>query len=118
MSFLNAEWIRPHAWGAAFGAVAMIAVGFWGLGWSTPGAAQQLAKTQSDAAVVAALVPFCVAKAEHDPDAARLTKLRGETSGWDRAQVVRESGWATLVAGGTSPDYALAEACSDQLKTS
>jgi hypothetical protein len=117
MSFVNAEWIRPRAWGAAFGAVAMIAIGFWGLGWSTHGTAEQLAKTQSDAAVVTALVPFCVAKAERDPDAARLTKLRGEASGWDRAQVVRDSGWATMTATGASPDYALAEACSEKLKT-
>lgn len=117
MGFLNAEWIRPRAWGAAFGAVAMIILGFWVLGWTTPGTAQQLAKTQADAAVVEALVPFCVAKAERDPDAARLVKLHDGKSGWDRAQVVRESGWATLTKGGTSPDYALAEACSDKLKT-
>ena len=117
MNFINADWIRPRAWGAACGAVLMAMIGFWGLGWSTAGTAQTFAKTQSDAAVVTALVPFCVAKAQHDPDAARLTKLHGKTSGWDRAQVVRESGWATLTSGSSSPDYALAEACSDKLKS-
>ena len=117
MGFLNAEWIRPRAWGAVFGAVAMIIVGFWGLGWTTSGTAQEQAKVQANEAVVTALVPFCVAKAKLDPDAARMVKLHDGKSGWDRAQVVRESGWATVTGGSTSPDYALAEACSDKLKS-
>jgi hypothetical protein len=117
MAMLNAEWLTPRAWAAAFGAILMVAIGFWGLGWSTPGAAAQMAKTQADAAVVTALVPFCVAKAEQDPDHAKLVKLRGQDSGWDRAQLVREAGWAKLAGDSGSPDYALAEACSNKLKT-
>lgn len=116
VTFLQTEWIRPRALAAACGALAMIGIGFWMLGWTTQGGADRMAQTRSEAAALAVLVPFCVAKAEHDPDPVRLTRFRADTSDWARAQAVREAGWATVTPGAETPDDALAVACSERLK--
>lgn len=109
--------VKPGLWGVAAGAVAMAIVGFQGLGWTTAGSADKLGQQRANAAVADALVPFCVAKAEQDPDASKLVKFRAETSSWSGNQIVRDAGWATPL-GTTSPDSALASACSDKLRAS
>ncbi len=109
-------WLKPGLWGAAIGAIGMATVGFSQLGWTTQGTAEQLASDRSDAAVVAALVPFCVTKAQSDPDHATLTKFQTEQSSYSRSDLVMKAGWATI-GGKTAPDNALARACSDKLHT-
>jgi hypothetical protein len=109
-------WLKPGLWGAAVGAVAMATVGFSQLGWTTQGTAEQLAQERADAAVVVALVPFCVMKAQLDPDHATLAKFQTEQSSYSRSDLVMKAGWAT-VGSKTSPDNALARACSDKLHT-
>jgi hypothetical protein len=106
--------VKPALWGGVAGAVAMTIVGFWGLGWTTAGTADRAGQARAEAAVATALVPFCVAKAQQDPDAAKLAKFRAETSSWSRTQLVREAGWATM-AGASAPESGLASACSDKL---
>jgi hypothetical protein len=105
---------KPALWGAAAGAVAIMVVGFSSMGWKTGSSAAQMASTQAAEAVVAAMVPFCVAKAKLDTDGGVMTKFRAETSSYARTQLVQTAGWATL-GGATTPDYALASACSDRL---
>ena len=109
------EWLKPGIWGGVIGAVAMAVVGFSQLGWTTASNAERMAKESADSAVVAALVPFCVAKAQHDTDGTKLAKFRAETSSYSRSELVKSYGWATL-AGMPSPDYALTQACSDKLQ--
>lgn len=109
--------VKPGLWGAVLGAGAMIVLGFWGMGWKTAGAADEAARMRADAAVVGALLPYCVAKAEHDNDATKLAKLRAEDSDYSRIQLVADSGWATVL-GASTPDRALAEACSNKLRPS
>jgi len=108
------DWFKPAILGAACGAIAMSVVGFHGLGWTTRSAAGQVAQEQSDTAVISALVPFCVAKAEQDPDHATLAKIRTEQSAFSRSDLVMRAGWAT-VGSETAPDPGLAHACSQQL---
>jgi hypothetical protein len=108
--------VKPGFWSAVGGAVAMAIVGFWGLGWTTAGSADRLGQTRATAAVADALMPFCVARAQQDPDQAKLSKFRAETSSWSRTQIVRDAGWATM-DGMTSPDSALATVCSEKLST-
>ena len=108
-------WVKPGIWGAVIGAVAMSIAGFWGLGWTTSSTAQHAAQASADAAVVKALVPFCVTKAQLDPDATKLAKVRAETSPYTRTELVKNSGWAPLIGTATVVDSALAEACADQL---
>ena len=107
-------WFKPGVWGVGVGAVAMAIVGFTQLGWTTSGNAELLAQERASTAVVAALVPFCIAKAQQDPDKVIYAKLQAETSSYSRSDMVMKAGWAT-VGNEKSPDNALAHACSEQL---
>jgi hypothetical protein len=109
------EYIKPGLWGAFAGAVAMAIVGFWGLGWKTAASADRVARDRADAAVVAALAPFCVVSANRDTETAKLAIFRAEESSYKRTQLVADAGWVSM-AGTTSPNYALALACSKMLK--
>jgi hypothetical protein len=109
------EWLKPGIWGAVIGAIAISVVGFWQMGWTTSGAADRMAKDRADSAMVAALVPFCVANAERDPDQAKLAKVRSEGSPYTRDDLVSASGWATM-PGATTPDRGLVHACSEKLQ--
>jgi hypothetical protein len=108
-------WLKPGLWGAVAGAIAISIVGFSQLGWITTGTAEKLAQERADTAVVAALVPFCVVKAQQDPDKAVLAKFQAEQSSYSRSDMVMKAGWATLGIE-KSPDNALARACSDKLQ--
>jgi hypothetical protein len=107
-------WLKPGLWGAAAGAVAISIIGFSQLGWSTAGTADRMAQERADMAVVAALVPFCVTKAQQDPDHAVLAKFQTEQSSYSRSDLVMKAGWATL-GSAKFGDNALARACSDKL---
>jgi hypothetical protein len=108
-------WLKPGIWGAVVGAIGIMILGFWQMGWVTGGTADRMARNRADTAVVAALVPFCVANAERDPDRAKLASLKTEQSSYNRNQLVSDSGWATL-PGMSSPDRELVSACSDKLQ--
>jgi hypothetical protein len=107
-------WFKPSFWGAVVGAAAISVVGFSQFGWTTAGTAERLAQERADTMVVAALVPFCVVKAQQDPDHALFAKFQAEESAYSRSSLVTKAGWATL-GGRTDPDDALARACSDKL---
>src|SRR5687767_2253095 len=104
------EYVKPGLWGAVGGAAAMLVVSYWGMDWKSAGGAERIAVSRTSEAVVTALVPFCVAKAELD--GVKLTKFRAETSSYTRLQMVSDAGWASL-SGEKSPDYALSRACSE-----
>ena len=107
-------WLKPAGWGAVVGAVALSFVGFSQLGWKTAGTAELVAQERTDTAVILALIPFCVDKAQADPDRATIIKFRAEQSSYSRSDLVMKAGWATLGAK-TTPDNALARACSEKL---
>ncbi|MBI1779159.1 MAG: hypothetical protein HYR63_27815 [Proteobacteria bacterium] len=107
-------YVKPGVWGVILGAIAMMIIGFWQFGWTTSSSAERMAADRANTAVVAALVPFCVAKAQQDVDGTKLLKFN-TTESYNRSQVVQEAGWATML-GMTSPDRALASACADMLK--
>jgi hypothetical protein len=106
--------VKPGLWGAAAGAIAMAIVGFSYLGWTTAATSQKLAQDTADTAVVAALVPFCIVKAQADPNLATLTKFQAEQSSYSRSDIVMKAGWAT-VGGETTGSNALARACAEKL---
>lgn len=108
------EWTKPGIWGAVIGGIATMIVGFSYIGWSTAGTTERIASERASAAVVTAMVPFCMVKAAQDADATKLAKLKTESSSYSRSDIVRSAGWATLGAG-TAPDYALAQACAEKL---
>jgi hypothetical protein len=106
--------LKPCLWGVVAGAIGMAIIGFWQLGWTTSSTAEQLAQQRADTAVVSALVPFCVVKAQQDPDKTTLAKFQAEESSYSRSDMVTKAGWATL-AGEKPNDDALARACSEKL---
>jgi len=106
--------LKPGLWGAAAGAIAMAIVGFSGLGWTTAETSEKHAQDTASTAVVAALLPFCVTKAQADPNLTTLTKLQAEQSSYSRHDIVMKAGWATLDGTATGND-ALARACADKL---
>jgi len=108
-------WIKPALLGAVAGGVATMVLGFNQGGWVLGSTAEQMAKRQSAAAVVEALVPVCVSQSKADPDAtAKLALFGAITSSYDRRDFVMKAGWATVPAA-TSPDSDLAAACADVL---
>jgi hypothetical protein len=109
-------WLKPALWGAVGGAIVLSIVGFSQLGWSTKKTADLMASDRAETAVVDALVPFCVAKAQHDVDHAGFLKIQAEQSAYTRSDLVMKAGWATL-GDSKSPEYALARACSEKLHT-
>ena len=109
------SWVKPGVWGGVVGAVAIMVLGFWQMGWVMRGTADRMATERANSAVVAVLVPFCVAKAEHDPDQTKLAKVIADQADWSRSQLVSDAGWATM-PGATDPTAGLASACSQKLQ--
>jgi hypothetical protein len=109
-------WLKPGIWGAILGATIMAIVGFSQLGWRTASNADAFATDRANDAVMAALVPFCVAKAQADTEQADMTKFKAEQSSYSRTDLVIKAGWATVGAA-KSADSALAQACSTKLYT-
>jgi hypothetical protein len=106
--------VKPGLWGAAAGAIVMAIVGFNFLGWTTAATSQKLAQDTADTAVVVALLPFCVTKAQADPNLTILAKLQTEQSSYSRHDIVMKAGWATLGGEAAGRDD-LARACADKL---
>jgi hypothetical protein len=106
--------VKPGLWGAAAGVIATAIVGFSYLGWTTAATSEKHAQEVADTAVVAALLPFCVTKAEADPNLTILAKLQTEQSSYSRHDIVMKAGWATLGGEKAGRDD-LARACADKL---
>ena len=106
--------VKPALWGAVAGAIAISVIGFSYFGWTTASAAEKLAQYQASTAVVAALVPFCVLKAEADPNQATLTKFRAEQSSYSRSDIVMKAGWTSFGDKDQGSDT-LARACAEKL---
>lgn len=111
---MRKEDIRPFAWGAAVGAIALPVLLLWA-GWIVTGSSAREAATQmTRAAVVDNLAPICVAQFAADTARdQRLTEMKALDS-WKRDDFVRENGWATM-PGSTSPDSRVAEECARRL---
>lgn len=108
------EWLKPVAYGAVAGAIALAIVGFsWG-GWVTGGTASKMANDHARQEVVAALVPICVEQSRLDPRLTEtLAQLQAATN-YKRSDMLMEAGWATM-PGSTDPNRAVASACMEKL---
>jgi hypothetical protein len=107
------EWLKPGLVGAGVGAVALAIIGFgWG-GWVTSGTAEAMAVERTQVEVVQALVPFCIAQAKADPQAALVNAELAEAASYKRAEILMKAGWATMP--GAEPNLSLAKACATTL---
>ncbi|MGC1358946.1 MAG: hypothetical protein WA851_24720 [Xanthobacteraceae bacterium] len=114
-SILQGESLKRLLQGAAVGAVATIAVGFGGGGWSLGSTADRMAKERSELAVVAALAPVCADKFRAQPDAEAKTIALSKVEAWKRREEFPKE-FVTL-PGETYPSSALIYACSTPLLT-
>lgn len=104
------EATRPALWGAVGGAVVVMIVGFtWG-GWVTGGTASDMQSASAEAAVVQALTPLCVVKAEQGPEQIALLK---EESSYQRDDFVVDAGWVDNVSEKYRSE--VADACGDSI---
>ncbi len=117
---MNFSWkltpqVEATLWGAAGGAAALAAIGFFWAGWVTGSKAAEMARQQADKAVIAALAPICVDKFRHAQNAdENLGKLNAISYSWDKGTYVSKGGWATLPGNG-EPNSAVAQACAEML---
>jgi hypothetical protein len=109
-------WIKPAVWGAVFGAVGIMIVGFSWMGWNLGHTTRRLVSEGSESAVIAALTPFCVASYMKQPDAAKqLAALRADTSSYTQRDLIEKAGFATM-PGNKEPSSGVAAACEIALR--
>jgi hypothetical protein len=110
---------EPFLWGAVSGAITLAIVGFaWG-GWVTGGSAEKLAAERAEQAIVASLVPICVAQfqGQKSPDAkGRLAAMKAIES-WQQGDYIQKGGWATMpgAADNAEPNRDVASGCAEAL---
>ncbi len=109
--------IESTLWGAAGGAAALALIGFVFGGWVTGGKAAEMARQQSEKAVITALAPICADKFRLASNAKEnLGKLNAISYSWEKGTYVSQGGWATL-PGSAEPSQGVAQACAELLST-
>jgi hypothetical protein len=107
--------IEAVMWGAVGGAIALSIAGFGFGGWTTGGKAAELAQSQADKAVIAALAPICVDKFRKAGNAdENLGKLNAISYSGEKGTYISQGGWATL-PGNNDPYTGVAQACAEML---
>ncbi len=106
--------IKPAAWGAAAGALAISVIGFSAMGWTLGGTADRMATARAETAVISVLAPICVDRfQQQNNSAAKLVEFKKAAS-WDQRSLIEKGGWATT-PGTDKTDLAVAAACADKL---
>jgi hypothetical protein len=110
---LQVPWLKPAVWGVIVGSVGTMIIGFSWMGWVLGGTAERMAAERTNAAVIVALTPSCVASFLQQPNAAvKLAEFR-KVDTWRQGQFVEQGGWATPKGG--TPNSGLANACAEEL---
>ena len=99
--------------GAAIGAVATIAIGFYWGGWMLGSTAAKQAEAAEEAGIVRVLAPICADRFQRSADAsANFTALK-EADSWKRSEFIEKAGWTKFP--GSEPDRDVAAACVELL---
>ena len=114
---MKKEDIKPAAWGAIGGAIALLIVGF-STGWLvTSSSARDMAEQMTEKAVVANLAPICANRFEQAAEADNtLIAALGAVDAWQRDSHMMKNGWATF-AGAPEPKRIVAEACAEAVSS-
>ncbi len=103
--------IKHGVWGAIFGAVIAIIVGFaWG-GWKTGGTSRGMAEE----ALLTTRAAICVAQFMKQPNAQEKLKELKEIGSWERATFIEKGGWDKM-PGEAQASYTVGRACADGLE--
>jgi hypothetical protein len=95
--------------GAAAGAVATIAVGFYFGGWTLASTTQKQVEAASQASIVRVLAPICADKFQRSADAGTNLKALNAADSWKRDEMIEKAGWTTFP--GSEPERKVADAC-------
>ncbi len=110
------EWTEAAFLSLVAGASGLAIVGFtWG-GWVTGATARKMADSASSAAVVAVMMPYCLAQAKSDPNAAVVLANLKAAGTYQKGGIIEKAGWATPL-GADEPNSDVAKACSAELMT-
>lgn len=102
---------KAATWSAVGGVVVGMALMSYGFGYMSPSAAEKMAKTQSDAAVIAVLAPACAAKFHELPDYAAKRAALEKASDYQRSDIFPKE--LVTLPGKTYTNADLASACSE-----
>jgi hypothetical protein len=93
---LNKEKIKTGVWGGIVGAIIVMIIGFgWG-GWVLGSTAQKNADIMVTDALVARLVPMCVAQYNADAEKSKKFRELEKANRWEREEYIEKQGWATM----------------------
>ena len=113
---MKKQQIKPFAWGAVVGAIAL-PIAMFSTGWVvTSSSANANAKTMSQSAVVESLAAICVAQFQEAVNKEESLSELMATNSWQRKNYVSDQGWATM-PGSDAPASRVAAACAEQLAT-
>ncbi len=110
------EWVKPAVWGGIVGAVVIAIIGFSANWVVTSGTANEQAERRAQQAVIAAMMPVCVAqfkKVAEEEQVTHLAALQKESS-WKQGDYIEKQGWATM-PGSKKPNNKVADACAEEL---
>lgn len=111
---MNKQQVKPFAWGAVAGGVALSIVMF-STGWAvTSRTAEMNARVMTQHAVVESLAAICVAQFEDAENRGEKLSRLVATDSWQRGTYVSDQGWATM-PGSDSPTSAVATECAVRL---
>ena len=102
---------KAATWSALGGVIVGMALMSYGFGYMSPSATEKIAKTQSDAAVIAVLAPACAAKFRELPDYAAKRAALEKASDYQRSDIFPKE--LVTLPGKTYTDAGLASACSE-----
>jgi hypothetical protein len=118
LPFFSGDSLTRLAQGAALGLVVTVAIGFswfgYGAGWYTAGGASKMADQRVSTALVTTYTPVCVQRFKQQADLPAKWAAFKKVESWQRDTFVKDAGLATL-AGDTSPNTDVAEACAQAL---
>ncbi len=107
----TAGMIKHGVWGAVFGAVIAIIVGFAWCGWATRGGSRGMTAE----AVLATRAAICVAQFMKQPNAQEKLKELKDISSWERATFIEKGGWDKM-PGEALASTTVSEACAKGLE--
>ena len=111
---MTKDQIKPFAWGAVAGAIAL-SIGMFSTGWAiTSSTSNTNAEKMSQDAVVEELAAICVAQFERTDNRDEKLNTLVETDSWKRSRYVSDQGWATM-PGSESPTRDVATECAQRL---
>ena len=96
------------------GAVGTMIIGFSWLGWTLGSSAERMAAERTNAAVVVALTPSCVARFMQQAGAAAKLAEFQKIDSWKERKFIEAGGWATS-RGDKTPSSGIANACAEEL---